>query len=186
MFWLRPASAQDAATAQQRLTLMGIVPTPERWVQFAAQGDGTVVDLLLQSGMGANDHESTRQVTALHNAAAQGHLRILKLLIERGADVNVTDWHGNTPLINAAYFGHMDVVKALLEKGANVNTISKEGTTALIAAIYSGKEPLINYLLSFGADPSLPEEVANMPLVVAQRARRDIIATQIKHRLVGK
>jgi uncharacterized protein len=186
VLWSLPTSAQDIVTAKKRLALMGIDPTPERLVQFAAQGDTTVLDLLLQTGMEVNMSDPVRKVSALHNAAAQGHLRILKLLIERGADVNAADWRANTPLINAAYFGHLDAVKLLLENGADVNAISKEGITPLTASIYSGKEPLISYLLSMGADPAQPKEADKLPLAVAQRAGRVFTAEEIQHRLADK
>jgi ankyrin repeat protein len=186
LLWSLPTSAQDAEAAKKRLALMGILPTPERLVQFAAQGDTTVLDLLLQASMDVNASDPVRHVSALHNAAAQGHLSISKSLIERGADVNATDWRGNTPLINAAYFGHLDVVKVLLEKSANINAVSNEGITALSAAIYSGKEPVISYILSMGADPALPKEADKLPLTVAQRAGRDVTANQIQRRLTDK
>src|SRR5690349_21666469 len=48
------ALAQETQTAKQRLAIMGIAPTPERLTQFAAQGDSTVVGLLLQSGLRIN------------------------------------------------------------------------------------------------------------------------------------
>jgi hypothetical protein len=181
----KPVS-QELRPPKERLAVMGITPSPERLVQFAAQGDGTVVGLLLQTGMSANTSEPVRQVTALHNAAAQGHLRIIQTLIEHGADVNAADWHGNTPLINAAYFGHLDAVKALLEKGANINAISKEGITALTAATYSGNDLVASYLLAQGAASSLPKDGSNAPLAVAQRAKRDAVAASIQQGLGNK
>lgn len=178
--------SQELRPPKERLAVMGITASPERLVQFAAQGDATVVDLLLQTGLSGNTSEPDRQVTALHNAAAQGHLRIIQMLIEHGADVNAADWHGNTPLINAAYFGRLEAVKALLEKGAHINAVSKEGITALTAATYSGNDLVASYLLEKGADPSLRNAGGEAALAVAQRAKRGVVATSIQQRSGNK
>lgn len=50
--------------------------------------------------------------TALHWAAADGHLDIVRLLIQRGAEINATHVAGYTALHEAAQRGHYDVVKA--------------------------------------------------------------------------
>jgi hypothetical protein len=53
-------------------------------------------------------------ITALHIAAQSGHLPMVKLLVERGADRSVTDdlYHA-TPEGNAAYFGRVEVADYL-------------------------------------------------------------------------
>src|SRR5450759_809328 len=62
--------------------------------------------------------------TPLRTAAAGGHMEIVNLLLERGADVNLPE-EGIAPrghaLHSAAYNGHMEIVKLLLEKGAYPN-----------------------------------------------------------------
>eukprot|EP00976_Prorocentrum_cordatum_P105747 1194322-Prorocentrum_minimum.AAC.2 len=50
--------------------------------------------------------------TSLHWAAADGHLSIVKLLIESGADIDATHVAGYTALHEASQRGHYDVVKA--------------------------------------------------------------------------
>ncbi len=46
---------------------------------------------------------------------------MVKLLLEKGADVNAKGEHGWTPLMEAANRGHSEAAKLLLEKGADVN-----------------------------------------------------------------
>ncbi|CAG8502147.1 2563_t:CDS:2 [Dentiscutata erythropus] len=63
--------------------------------------------------------------TALHNASSQGHLLIVKYLIENAdANVDVKSNKGHTPLMNAASKGHLSVVKYLLNR-ANANPLVK-------------------------------------------------------------
>ena len=51
----------------------------------------------------------------LMNAACKGHLKIVKLLLQKGADVNSKDGYGSSPLYLAAKGGHLEVVKFLVQ-----------------------------------------------------------------------
>ncbi|KAJ7753996.1 ankyrin repeat-containing domain protein [Mycena metata] len=48
--------------------------------------------------------------TALHMASFNGHVGIVKFLLEKGVDVNVIDKDSNTALLNASDHGHTEVV----------------------------------------------------------------------------
>ena len=64
------------------------------------------------------DDEDASKRTALHLAARNGHLEVVKYLLEKGgAEVNEEDNDGWTALHLAARYGHLEVVKYLLEKG---------------------------------------------------------------------
>ena len=56
---------------------------------------------------------------ALDRAAANGHKDVVKLLLDRGAEVNAKDGVGWSALHLAAREGHKDVVLLLLDRGAN-------------------------------------------------------------------
>jgi len=56
----------------------------------------------------------------LHYAALNGHLEIVKILIEKGVNVSARDDWDRTPLHWAAYNGHVEVAKELIANGANV------------------------------------------------------------------
>ncbi|CAM9371448.1 unnamed protein product [Discosporangium mesarthrocarpum] len=59
--------------------------------------------------------------TPLIIASSQGHLSVVKHLLQRGADVNATDHRGDTALSTAYFFGKVEVVKALLAQ-AGIDT----------------------------------------------------------------
>ncbi|NRR32081.1 ankyrin repeat domain-containing protein [Oxalobacteraceae bacterium] len=178
------AQAADGNSAAQRLALMSVDATPARLVQYAAQGDGNVVALLLQAGIDANAADPVRHVSALHNAAAQGHLEVMKKLLAQGARADAADWRGTTPLIAAAYYGQVEAARLLLQRGAGVNQVSKEGMTALVAAVYSGKDAMVELLLAQGASPSLPAD-GERPLAIAERAQRSAMSAALRRQPVG-
>lgn len=91
-------------------------------------------------------------------------LDILKLLVERGADVNDNNnlEGGLTPLIGTIIFQvedeGEDVVKFLLEKGANIHATSKRGTSAIEYAVFLNRyKNILDILQEHGAElPKCP------------------------------
>ena len=67
----------------------------------------------------------------IHAAARNGHLAIVQLLLEAGADKDATKEDGATALHLAAEEGNLDVVRSLLEAGADKEAATQNGTTAL-------------------------------------------------------
>lgn len=81
--------------------------------------------------------------TVLHVAATSGLTEAVELLLEEGANVNVQNKFGFTPLMNAVAFDHIETVKILLKHGADVNIKNKKGKTAFSL---TAKEEIIRLL----------------------------------------
>lgn len=90
----------------------------------------------------------------LKNAAAHGHIEIVKLLLARGADPNLPE-EGIAPHGHALYAavanGHYEIAKLLLEHGAYPNPEVESSADALSRAIANADQPMIDLLCSYGA-----------------------------------
>jgi len=93
--------------------------------------------------------------SALMWAVAEGHVPVVQVLIERGADIHARSNSGSTPLLFAARKGNMNIVRALLGAGSGVNEQRPDGATALLTAVINGHEDLVDLLLDAGADPNV-------------------------------
>ncbi|CZR67067.1 uncharacterized protein PAC_16966 [Phialocephala subalpina] len=102
--------------------------------------------------------------TPLYRASMNGHIEVVKLLLEKGANVNAAIEDGSTPLHRASMNGHLESVKLLLEKGANVNTATKDGSTPLHRASYNGHLESVQLLLEKGANVNAATEDGLTPL----------------------
>ncbi len=89
--------------------------------------------------------------TALHVAADNGSLKVCKILIENGAQVNTQDMFGRTPLQYAALDGHLGVCKVLIDAGGDVNHQDEYGLTPLHWAAKEGHLDVCNLLIAMGA-----------------------------------
>ena len=91
--------------------------------------------------------------TLLHYAAREGHLEVVKYLINKGSNINEKDnYGGRIPLHYAAMNEHLEVVKYLINKGANIDEKDNRGVTALHQAIYWGRLNVVKFLVRNGAN----------------------------------
>ena len=91
-------------------------------------------------------------MTALHRAVWGGHPDIVRLLLERGAEVNAKDGGGQTPISLAARWGRSDVMNLLLEHGADASITDDAGRTLLHYAAEYGHIEVMRALLDHGFD----------------------------------
>ncbi|KAL6714269.1 hypothetical protein ACLMJK_007692 [Lecanora helva] len=124
----------------------------------------------------------------LEEAARQGDMESIRMLIDAGADVNRSSIAiiGRTILQVAATAGHIQCVKLLLANGADVNgAVSLKGTTALQGAVTEGNIKMVIFLLEAGAQISAPRGSGYRKGTALERAakkgRLDIVSLLLKN-----
>ncbi|ABK44143.1 Ankyrin repeat-like protein [Magnetococcus marinus MC-1] len=112
-------------------------------------------EALLGSGKGDVDARAEHILTALNMAVIQGHVEMVKLLLEKGADATLADEDGNTPLHVAAIKNELVCAEALLASGkVDVDARGNHSRTALNMAVRKGHVEMVKLLLEKGADPN--------------------------------
>ncbi len=77
--------------------------------------------------------------TQLYQSARRGRLTQVRLLLERGADVNIRSNQKQTPLHFAAFEGYLSIAEILIKHGAVISPVDRDGMTPLHFAADSGK-----------------------------------------------
>lgn len=116
---------------------------------IAANEPSPKVAELLTSMLGIDLNRTNKAgENALMLAALRGQDRLVRLLIDRGAEVNKPGW---TPLHYAASSGRTELVRLLLEHHAFVDAEAPNGTTPLMMAAQYGSPESVRLLLEEGA-----------------------------------
>ncbi|KAF8324400.1 ankyrin repeat-containing domain protein [Amanita rubescens] len=99
-----------------------------------------------------NDREFPVYARILHVAVIGGHIEIVQMLLDKGADVN--EWGGQygNALHAASFCGYAKIAKLLLDNGADINAMDGEHGNALQTASSYGHAEIVKFLLNDGAD----------------------------------
>ena len=138
----------------------------------AAKGDTDLVRRMLAT---RENIPSPVMYQTLRAAASKGSLELVRLLIDRGADLNGAPADPKDPqtvLMAAAQSGKADVVKEILLHRPDVNAKSYTGETALTMFLerggeHEGAEEIVKALISYGADLRQVDEQGRTPLFAA-------------------
>jgi ankyrin repeat protein len=104
--------------------------------------------------------------TPLHCAARAAQENVLSLLLEHGAAVNATNWHGRTPIHEAVTAEApqdtlVRIVRRLIDARADVNASTYNGCRALDLAQALGRSDLVVFLKQHGASPGIENTTGN-------------------------
>ena len=136
-------------------------------------GQTAVVKALIAAG--ANINQQTLDGSLLHIAVTNpGNLEVVKLLVEKDLDVNMTSGGraGRTPLLNAAGACHADIISLLIEHGADIKKPGS-GITPLQWAAFAGNADAVRVLLEAGAPVNGHAEDNRTPLKMAMDGAKD-------------
>lgn len=138
--------------------------------EAAERGDSKAVSrLLADKNVDVNEkaggHRAQR--TALHRAAGYGHLSVVQLLIEAGADPMKCSSVHRTSLHEACTGGHSDVVKYLLQHVTDLDLADLNGQTAAHLAAFHGEAECLRSLESKGSNITLEDKLGRSPAHLA-------------------
>uniref|UniRef100_A0A8C8VPM5 Ankyrin 1 n=1 Tax=Pelusios castaneus TaxID=367368 RepID=A0A8C8VPM5_9SAUR len=107
------------------------------------------------------------ELTPLHCAARNGHMRIAEILLDHGAPIQAKTKNGLSPIHMAAQGDHLDCVKLLLQYNAEIDDITLDHLTPLHVAAHCGHHRVAKLLLDQGAKPSARALNGFTPLHIA-------------------
>ncbi|KAF3916608.1 Alpha-latrocrustotoxin [Dactylellina cionopaga] len=108
-------------------------------------------------------------------AANEGDEAMVRLLVEKGANLEAKDNNGMTPLLLAAKKGHEGAVKVLVEKGADLEAEGRVyiKMTPLLLAVANNHQSMVRLLVDMGADlEARDDEYNETPLQWATRTKQ--------------
>jgi ankyrin repeat protein len=165
--------------------------------EVGAEGDVATARILLRAGAKVNEVQPKFGVTPLIVASAMVHPKMVELLLDNGANPNMKEAIGYTPLawvVRDSHYGIdyankekiVDIVKVLLKHGADpnfrmmnekskaVNDLSITGATPLMLAAEVNNTEAVRALLDGGADPKATTVQGTNAVMLAAGAGTDI------------
>ncbi|MBW6532358.1 ankyrin repeat domain-containing protein [Sphingomonas citri] len=150
-----------------------------KFLESIRKGDGNaVIATLDQPGQTIiNTRDVTTGEGALHIVVKRGDSAYLRYLLAKGADPNLRDRDGETPMMLAVQAGQPEMVQILANAKANANLADGSGETPLIRAVQRRDLSLVRAVLAAGGNPDQPDNVAGMS--ARDYAKRDTRSTAI-------
>lgn len=166
------ALAPAVATAQG----MGLNASDgEAFLNAIKDGDSNkALELVNQPGSRVANYRGYNGDTALHMVTRKRELDWVGFLLSRGADPNIGDSNGDTPMMIAASIGFEEAATQMLRRGARVDATNRRGETALTVAVQQRQPRVVELLLRAGANPDKADHVTGYsPRDYAKRDTRN-------------
>jgi ankyrin repeat protein len=113
--------------------------------------------------------------TAMHLVVEKRNGVWLDYLYQQGANVNLADNQGITPLMRAVQLGYLEGASKLIGHGARVDVTNNSGETPLMFAVHGRNAEMMRVLLTAGADPDRNDHSGRSARDYARlRGERDI------------
>lgn len=150
--------------------LLAITATPAaaqfsdsyNFLKAIKDADGTAAQKAL-NGNGItiiNTRDYTTGETGLHITVKRRDMTWTRYLLSKGANPNVKDARGDTPLIAATRLSFAEGADLLISQKAQVNLGNSSGETPLIIAVQQRNAQMVRLLLANGADPKQADRIA--------------------------
>ncbi len=145
--------------ARNRLLELGVSFNQDALAESVKEGKLQAVSLFIDAGL-SPDAKDKHGVTMLCAAIRANHGNIMRLLLERGANIDLqSEDRLNSPVMDATAMGANELLAELLAKGPDLNLKSKDGQTALVIAVGRNDAESVRLLLEAGADPDIEDKL---------------------------
>uniref|UniRef100_A0A8C5GSA9 Euchromatic histone-lysine N-methyltransferase 2 n=1 Tax=Gouania willdenowi TaxID=441366 RepID=A0A8C5GSA9_GOUWI len=149
----------------------------------AKMGNLEIVNMLLETGQVDVNAQDSGGWTPIIWAAEHKHVQVIKSLLNRGADVSISDKELNVCLHWAAYAGNVDIAELVLNAGCSLASANLHGDTPLHIAAREGYLECVTLFLSRGADIDILNREGETPLSLAQVDTPVWVSLQINRKL---
>ncbi len=166
LLWLSLPPPSVAA----KIANAAIDPADRELLMAVGQGQTARTETLLKAGANVNARHPPLNLSPLL-VASELNFDMVKLLVARGAEVNVSDRDGVTPLMRAVALRDLRMVTLLLDANAQINSKDHRGHTALTHAVLRSDAPILKLLIDRGADVDVVAAMGTTPWSIAQRMR---------------
>lgn len=137
-------------------------------ISKAAQlGHEGIVQLVLHAKARDSKIQDEQRQSALRMASANGHRKVVRLLLEAGADINASNWEKRTALLLAAENGQISIARLLLNRGAREDISDNKGRSPIFAATEKGLDLMVQAILLSTGKPDVQNGDGNTPLCVS-------------------
>ncbi|TNN59737.1 Histone-lysine N-methyltransferase EHMT2 [Liparis tanakae] len=144
----------------------------------AKLGNLEIVNMLLETGQVDVNAQDNGGWTPIIWSAEHKHVDVIKVLLNRGADVTISDKELNVCLHWAAYAGNVDIAELVLNSGCSLASVNMHGDTPLHIAAREGFLECVT-----GADIDIVNREGDTPLSLARVDTPVWVALQINRKL---
>jgi len=153
--------------------------------EACSTGDTETVEKLLRTGFD-KDRDLMRGHTRSGNtplnvASWNGCIKVVDILLRRGADMEKSNSQGATPLHSACAMGHSEIAASLIHAGACKDARDEWERTPLFVAVFCRRDDAAEILIRVGADASIPDKFGRIPLDVAKAENCQKIVAMLSH-----
>ena len=172
----RKLAKQRLRFNDQKIFSQAVLTGDDRLVKLFLEAGAVKPDISWSSWQIIQDNPKTlsRKTTKivgpiLLDAALRGHVKVVRLLLDYGAEIDGANNLGLTALIEASTVGEVEVIKLLIFRGAKVDKAENTGLTALMLAASQGKVAVVEVLLKNQAQINLQDQTGSTALIHATR-----------------
>lgn len=139
------------------------------------------VKILLENGVDVNwKSEASRNQQPIRFASVGGSLKLVKLLISYGADIESTPDDKGTPLLASLHAKKFEIAEYYFSVGANVNVVGRDGETVIHEAIKTGNPEMVRLAVKYKAPMDYRDPKGKTTLELAKQSGDRVILEIVK------